>query len=160
MRYLTAEQIAQVVREQARPHRVQRPIGYRPGVGDYDETETFQAEKGPPLLPPPPVAQNQNSFALYPFTIANTSGQAGSVSILPQNLRRTLLLIQNQSDPLGTNATMYVNFAGAAQAHQGIALYAGWGVVFDLVCPSDAVAVFFDTATAQPGIIIEGSPRL
>lgn len=158
MRYLDPRNVAQLVQNQARP--ITRRNQVRP-LGDYSEDEVFLAPKGPPLVQAPPPPLNSNGFALYPFTSSNTSNGNGSVGILPQNLRRTLLLIQNQSDPLGTNATLYVNFGGgAAAAHQGIALYAGWGVVFDLVCPSDAIAVFFDTATPQPGIIIEGSPRL
>lgn len=168
-RLLRNQEVQQLVRD-LRPISARRPIGYGEGMppsralGDapsgYTEDEIFQAPKGPPLIAPAPAAVNSNSFALYPFSQSTSSGNGGSVTILPQNLRRVLLLIQNQSDPLGTNATMYVNFNGSAGRNQGIALYAGWGVVFDLVCPSDAVAVFMDSATVQPGIIIEGSPRL
>lgn len=141
------------------------PREIRAGLGDFDdtpytETSVFNSPTGilGQVLPPELTAQYKNrmSFNLFPFQIDNTQGTNGSVSILPANERRTFLLVQNQS----TSADLFVNFSGDAGLNMGLLLVPGVGVFFDIVCPYNAVAVYMDSATPEPGIVIEGAPQL
>lgn len=146
-----------------REQMAQRPVA---GLGDYgestpyDESEVFRAAtpgqlqvnaEGEPI--PDPFA-NPVSFTTYAFALSSTSGNAGSVQLLSYNGRRQLLLIQN----LSSGSDLFVNFGTAAGVDTALKLTNGAGVFFDEVCPNNAIFVFFNAATPQPGVIIEGSP--
>lgn len=131
------------------------------GINEYDETDAFRANANPgqlqtdvngALIPDP--YYNGVGFNTYTFATSNVSGNAGSVQLLALNQRRQLLLIQN----LSTASDLYVSFGLDASLLGGLLLAHGEGVIFDTVCPNNSVFVFFNSATNQPGIIIEGSP--
>lgn len=136
------------------------------GLGDYgessayDESQVFRAatpgnlqlnEEGQPLNDP---YANPISFTTYAFALSTASGNAGSVQLLSYNGRRQLLLVQN----LSSGSDLYVNFGTAAGVDTALKLTNGAGVFFDTVCPNNAIFVFFNSATPQAGVIIEGSP--
>lgn len=168
MQVATKIQLAQYLRAMNAPAAIRRAIG------DYGEgnSSTFPQEYGndgtafnaptaaalqsreiaAPGMSGPPV----QSFATYPFAISVTSGTNGAVSIIPSNPRRTLLLIQNQS----AAQDLYVNLSGDAGLNNGLLLVAGQGVFFDVVCPYNAVSVYFGAATNEPGVVIEGAPLM
>lgn len=114
--------------------------------------EVFTATQGSLAYSPnaaPPAAPNfvnYNTSFLAPFVIANTSTQ-----ILPQNNKRTLLLIQN----LSSSSDLYFALGGGASINNGILLAADQGIVFDSVCPTDSLNVFFNNASPQQGIVME-----
>jgi hypothetical protein len=94
---------------------------------------------------------NNTSFSTYPFAISQFEG---AVSILPQNPRRTALLIQNQS----ATEDLYINFSGDAAVGYGMLLGPEQGILFDQVVPNNSVSIFFDAATVERGVVIEGAP--
>jgi hypothetical protein len=108
----------------------------------YDESQVYNPERidigG---------YENKVTFNLIAFNIANTS-----TLIVPENLRRVFLAVQNQD----TAADLYVNFQNAASVAQGLKLVAGGNFVFDVVCPRDAIYAFFNNAAVKVGIAIEG----
>ncbi len=100
-----------------------------------------------PYQPPaPPDYRNYNTSFVAPFSAARTS-----IQILPQNNARTLLLIQNLS--ISTN--LYFNLGAGASVNNGVQLGAGQGIIFDNICPSDSLNIYFDNATAQLGVALE-----
>jgi hypothetical protein len=160
MQLISKRQALAYLREKRAPAAVIRALGeYSEDDANthnqdrYNERSVFYAPGGTEggfEIKNPPLIKNVNSFATYPFVIANTS-----FSILPANQKRSLLLVQNQS---GT-ADLYVNFSSDAGVNNGILLVAGAAVILDTVCPNNSVAVFFDSATNEPGIVIEGAPQ-
>lgn len=125
------------------------PSGYRDG--DVFNAATANALQARQYAPEQPFVANTQHAATYPFQIGTVQG---SQSILPANSRRSLLLVQNQS----TATNLFFNFAQDAGLNQGILLAPGVAVFFDYICPSDSVSVFFNNATAQPGLLCEVSP--
>lgn len=164
MQRATRQQVAQYLRAMKAP-----PALIAGALGNYGEgpgTATPQSQYGTEIFNAPtdqalqsralgqPTAAfvaNNNHFAPYPFAISSATG---SQTILPANSRRTFLLAQNQS----AADDFYFNFASDAGIGQGILLAPGVGVFFDIVCPSDSIAVFFNSATVQRGLLIEGAP--
>lgn len=96
--------------------------------------------------PAAPKYKNENRSFITSFSIANNSTQ-----ILPDNPRRTLLLIQN----LDATANLYFNLGSGASVFNGVRLEAGEGYVFDVACPADSLFVFFDSASNSSGIVLE-----
>lgn len=149
--------------------RIDAPLPIRRALGDYgtgdpnthnqpvyNERDVFYAPGGTSggvQIVKPPIIQNLNSFALYPFVIGVT-GLA--VQILPANSKRTLLIVQNQAS---SAATLYVNFSADAGTNLGIALTQGAGIILDTVCPNNSVSVFYAGGANQPGVVIEGAPQ-
>jgi len=91
-----------------------------------------------------PAAQlqwnNPTTAALVPIN-AGTSAQ---IPVLSLNYQRNLLIIQNNSTatPPDTTPVFYVSFNAAVPAPGfGLALAAGIGIVFDIICPRDSVFV-------------------
>lgn len=145
----------------------------RPGLGDYgespeeqgyDEAQIFRALENPGQLqvnsegqPIPDPNLNPISFTLYPFSISNTSGNGvGSVQLLSQNYRRQFLLVQN----LSAASDLYINFGSDAGLNTGVKLTFGTGIVFDQKVPNNSIFLFFNAATFEPGIVVEGAPTL
>lgn len=133
----------------------------------YSEDEVFSATSAPGQLRTDSTGNaitdpynNPLSVTPYAFTLNNVSPNGvgnGSVIILSQNIRRQFLIIQN----LSTGADLFVNFGTDAGPNRGLKLGAGEGVFFDQGdkgCPNNSVYVFFNTATLEPGIIMEGAP--
>ncbi len=160
MRILSQSQALAYLRQQKAPIEVRRALGdYQQddNVGQrtndvYDENSVFYApggSSGGVQITTPPIMQNINSFGGYPFVI----GQA-STTVLPQNMKRTLLLIQNQSPA----SNLYVNFSSDASPGNGILLTPGLGVFFDVNAPNNSISCFYDNITPQLGFIVEGSP--
>jgi hypothetical protein len=94
----------------------------------------------------PQIYLNTNTSYIAPFVTADTS-----TPVLPQNPLRKLLLVQN----LSLANDLYFSLGGGASVYNGVLLTAQQGVIFDIVCPSDSVNVFFDNATPQPGLVLE-----
>lgn len=115
-----------------------------------DPTGLFQGAPGgvltPTVAPAIPDFTNYNTSFLAPFSAGATSSQ-----VLPQNKKRTLLLIQN----LSLTANLFFSLGSGASVNNGIQLAASQGIVFDVACPNDSVNVFFDSSTVQLGIILE-----
>ncbi len=160
MRILSKHEALNYLRRQKMPIEVMRAFGdYQQddNVGQrtndvYDESQVFYAgggNQGGVQITPSPIMQNNNSFGGYPFVI----GQA-STTILPQNMKRTFLLVQNQSPA----SNLYVNFSSAASPGNGILLTPGLGVFFDVNAPNNSISCFYDNITPQLGFIVEGSP--
>lgn len=130
----------------------------------YDETDVFNGATGgtdtgfsiqaamssQPVGLPPMVQKNLNSFAVYPFAIGSADG---SRTILPYNPKRTILIAQNNS----TTDILYLNFSSDANL-TSLQLAVGVAVILDYTCPNNSISVFFNNATPQSGIIIEGAP--
>lgn len=124
------------------------PNTYGAGVFNAPSAAALQAREPAPVQP---FVANNTKFSAYFLQIGTAQG---SVNVLPSNNRRTLVLFQNQS----TATNMYINFAQDAGLNQGLLLAPGVGVFFDYVCPSDSINVFFNNATPQPGLVLEGAP--
>lgn len=139
------------------------------GNSPYDESDVFRGGSGTdsgysinaqtrlPQVIKPDIVLNLTSFATYPFALSRSSGNNGSVQIVPSNPRRTFLLVQNQD----TSADMYLNFSSGAAVGSGILLIAGQGIFFDTDkgTPNNSVFVFMNSATAAPGVVVEGAPQ-
>lgn len=162
MRILSKSEALNYLRRQKAPIEVRRAFGdYQEdeNVGlrtndVYDEERVFYAaggNQGGVQLVAPTIYQNNTSFSTYPFVIGTTQG---STQIVPQNLKRMWLLIQNQS----TASDMYVNFSSGAGVGNGIKLSFGVGIVIDVNVPNNSINVFFNNATPQAGVIVEGAP--
>jgi hypothetical protein len=161
MQRVTRHQALTYLQQHGAPRAVIQALGnYSEGDSNtfnqptYNEASVFHAPGGSDggvQIITPPVTRNVNSFATYPFVIG-----AAPITILPNNPRRSLLLVQNQS----ASDDLYVNFSADAGVNVGIMLVAGAGVFFDYVCPNNSVSVYFDSGSNQPGIIIEGAPQL
>lgn len=104
----------------------------------------------------------QNPCSAHTIPIAGNSG--GVLAVLTQNLKRNLLVIQNNSTATAPDAapTFYVGFGQIAQVGQGLGLPPGVGVVFDIVCPRNAVYITIgpqvntgNTVVVQ-GAVVEG----
>lgn len=142
-------------------------------VYPYNETDVFNPSSVmggtvsvPPTGPPPPVPappysaaqpvtmismpfgesdrlwSNPNTYAAVPIN----AGTTAIAAILAQNYRRSLLLIQNQSTATAvgdTPPTLYIGFNAQAQVGGSLALPPGIGIVFDIICPRDAIFVAF-----------------
>lgn len=125
--------------------------GHHPG---YSESQVFRSEVNPEgqtqrFVQEAPVIRNRNAFTMYPFSIFNTP-----VYILPSNERRNFLLIQNQS----AASDLYFNLSGDAGVNVGVLLVPGAGVFFDVVCPYNGLSIIMDSATNEPGCVVEGAP--
>ncbi len=162
MRILSKPEALRYLRQQKMPIEVMRAFGdYQQddNVGQrtndvYDESSVFYAgggNQGGVTLTQPTVYQNNTSFSVYPFVIGTAQG---SVQIVPQNLKRMWLLIQNQS----AASNLYVNFSSGANVGNGILLAFGQGIVIDVNVPNNSVNVFFNNATPQAGVLVEGAP--
>lgn len=99
---------------------------------------------------------NPTTFASVPIN-ASTNTQT---PILAQNYQRNALIIQNGS--LATVAgdvapTLYVGFNAQPQVGGALALPPGVGVVFDIICPRDAIFIAFGPFTNTGGsVVIQG----
>ena len=104
MRVVTRQQALNFLRQQKTPIEVMRAFGdYQqdPSVGVrtsdvYDESTVFYAgggKQGGVQLTEPTLYKNNTSFSVYPFVIGTAQG---SVQIVPPNLKRVWVLIQNQ----------------------------------------------------------------
>lgn len=96
----------------------------------------------------------QNPCSTHTIPISGNSG--GALAILTQNLKRNLLVIQNNSTATSPDAapTFYIGFGQLAQIGQGMALPPGVGVVFDIVCPRDAVYLTIGPAVNSGGTVV------
>lgn len=156
MKHANRNEVAAYLRNLNAPERIIR--GALGEYGEYSEDTVFNssagrlAEQRTSIEMPP---RSRVSFTCYVFHTSNTSGNNGSVQILPSNDRRQFLLVQNQAASGGGN--LYVNFSGDAGLNIGIQLVPGGGVFFDYVCPYNAVAIYFDSATVLSGVIVEGA---
>lgn len=158
--------------------RTGAPVGLRQALGDYSEDDRNTFNRPPyneqdvfnggaggtdagvsvqaamtqgAIGVPPMIQKNIISYALYPFAIGTGNG---AVTILPYNAKRTLLIIQNQS----AADDLYVNFGSDASVNSGLILAAGVGLVLDTSPPNNSISVFYNNATPQGGVIIEGAP--
>ncbi len=162
MRIVSKTQALAYLRQQKTPIEVLRAFGdYQQddNVGQrtndvYDETQVFYAgggNQGGVQLVAPTVYQNNTSFSAYPFVVGSVQG---TVQIVPQNLKRMWLLIQNQS----AANNLWVNFSSGASPGNGLLLAFGQGIVIDVNVPNNSINVFFDNPTPQQGVVIEGAP--
>lgn len=123
----------------------------------YNESEVFQGTNTEGQMmggaQTRPMYRNNTYASLYPFSISSSDG---SVAILPSNERRTMLVVQNQSE----TDNLFFNLSGEAGENIGILLAPGAGIIFDVICPNNAVQVFMSAATNQPGIVLEAAPTL
>jgi len=145
----------------------------------------------PPPPPPPPAAAPSGSVAaqiagaitqsMPPVAVPNGTAlwknptvatgiplsPANSGLVLPANIKRNLLIIQNTSVAAAgagnTAPTLYVNFGAAATAASALAFTAGQGIVLDYIVPRNEIYVLFaggsGTFTAS-GVIQQGSHTL
>jgi hypothetical protein len=104
----------------------------------------------------------QNPCTTHSIPISANSG--GVLAILTQNLKRNLLIIQNNSTATSPDAapTFYISFGQLAQQGQGLGLPPGVGIVLDIICPRDAVYLSIgpsiDTggSVVTQGVVVEG----
>jgi hypothetical protein len=115
------------------------PPGLAPGAGagGYAPTPAPYA----PADPNSPLKwSNPNTVSIVPILASTPANQP----VLSLNYQRTLLVIQNNSTANSPDTTpiFYVNFnAQVSSAGLGLALAAGIGIVFDIICPRDSVYV-------------------
>lgn len=128
------------------------PNTLRPPVV-YSEREVFRSGTTISRDVPTVLTPNRINFLVTPFSQALASG---SQQILPANELRQFLMVQNQS----TVAIMYVNFGVSAGINVGIQLYPAQGIILDTVVPANAVYIFVDNATNEPGAVVEGALTL
>lgn len=104
----------------------------------------------------------QNPCATHSIPLSANSG--GVLAILTQNLKRNLLIVQNNSTATAPDAApvFYVSFGQLAQIGQGLGLPPGVGIVLDIICPRDAVYLTIgpsidtgDSVVVQ-GVVVEG----
>lgn len=123
-----------------------------PQEPQYNDEEVFAPPRGNDGIgfstpPQAVVSANGVPYTLYPFVLNATA------QILPGNQRRAILIVQNQS----AADDLYINFGQGAGVNFGLLLPAGEGLILDEVPPTDQIFAFFDSATPQSGIVIEGS---
>jgi len=107
------------------------------GQGGYAPTPAPYA----PSDPNSPVPWTNPCTASIVPILASTPA---NVPVLSLNYQRNLLVLQNNSTATSPDTTpiFYINFnAQVASAGLGIALAAGIGIVFDIICPRDSVYV-------------------
>lgn len=123
----------------------------------YSEEEVFTGTSTEGMqaggAQPRPFFRNNTYATLYPFSF---SRDRGSVSLIPANERRVLLIIQNQA--ASGDGVLYVNFGNAAKPQIGLQLTEGAGIIIDYQCPANAIYVYMDADDNQPGVIIEAAP--
>lgn len=88
------------------------------------------------------VVQWQNPTTLQSVPIL--AAQSATNPVLSLNLKRNLLLIQNNSSATGagnTAPTFYVGFNSQAQVGLSLALAPGAGILYDIICPRDSVFI-------------------
>ncbi len=162
MQILSKAQALNYLRSQKMPIEIMRAFGdYQQdsNVGQrtndvYDESSVFYAgggNQGGVQITQPIIYANNTSFSTYPFVIGTAQG---STQIVPQNLKRMWLLVQNQS----AASNLYINFSSGASVGNGILLGFGQGIVIDVNVPNNSVNIFFNNATPQPGVLVEGAP--
>ena len=84
--------------------------------------------------------QNPTTVQGVPIVAATPA----NIPVLSLNLKRNLLLIQNNSTATGagnTAPTFYVSFNSQAQVGLSLALLPGGGVLYDIICPRDSVYI-------------------
>jgi hypothetical protein len=104
----------------------------------------------------------QNPCATHSIPVSEDSG--GVLAILTQNLKRNLLIIQNNSTATAPDAApiFYISFGQLAQQGQGLGLPPGVGIVLDIICPRDAVyltigpSVDTGSSVVTQGVVVEG----
>ena len=97
-----------------------------------------------------------NTRVTVPVTFSPSfASTQGSVQVLAQNELRASLTIQNLAPASATTAYLYYSFGTDAGPNQGVALGPGKGVILDVVCPTGALFVYMDDATARPLTIME-----
>lgn len=104
----------------------------------------------------------QNPCATHSIPVSEDSG--GVLAILTQNLKRNLLIIQNNSTATSPDAapTFYISFGQLAQQGQGLGLPPGVGIVLDIICPRDAVyltigpSIDTGSSVVTQGVVVEG----
>ena len=116
---------------------------------DYALEDVFRGGSGAPVMPAPPAPfayANVNSFSLVPFSTGLTS-----ITVLPANLQRTILIAQN----LDASANMFINFDNGASPTVGVKLGPGGAVIFDVICPNNSISAAFDTTGSHFGIMAQ-----
>lgn len=82
-----------------------------------------------------------------PTTVQSVPILAGTPSntpVLSLNLKRNLLIIQNNSTATGAGNTapnFYVGFNSQAQVGLSLTLLPGGGILYDIICPRDSVYI-------------------
>jgi hypothetical protein len=104
-----------------------------------------------PVNPPPTgvYVNPSNRFNIMPFS--QVSGV--SIQFLQKNLKRSMLIIQNQS----TANNLWYNFGQPAAVNVCQFLVAGQTIGYDVTCPSDAVYIYFDGTGNNAGVIQEAT---
>lgn len=128
------------------PNTLQPPVA-------YSEREVFRSGTTIARDIPTVLIPNRINFLVTPFSQALANG---SPQVLPANELRRFLMVQNQS----TVAIMYVNFGVSASVNVGLQLYPAQALIFDTIVPANAVYVFVDNATNEPGAVVEGALTL
>lgn len=105
-------------------------------------------------------------------TLGTTGGNIGSVvanniplPVLQLNYQRNCLIIQNQSTATAPDTTpiFYVDFNKQPSLLGSLALPAGLGILFDYICPRDAVFISFGpftdggSTTVIAGMVVQGT---
>jgi hypothetical protein len=104
----------------------------------------------------------QNPCSAHSIPISGNSG--GVLAVLTQNLKRNLLVIQNNSTATSPDQApvFYIGFGQLASVGQGLGLAPGIGIVLDIITPRDAVyltigpAVNTGGSVVTQGVVIEG----
>lgn len=100
--------------------------------------------------------QNPTTFAAVPISVA-TAG--ATLTIFTANAKRNFLLVQNNCISGGTGDVtpiFFINFNQAALSNLSLALPAGQGIAFDVICPRDSVTLLMGTFTNTSGLMIFG----
>lgn len=99
-------------------------------------------------------------------TVPINSNSGGALAILTSNLKRNILILQNNSNATATGdvpPTFFFGFGQIATVNQSIALPPGVGIVLDIVCPRDAIYLtigpFTNTGASVTifGVAVEGA---
>lgn len=104
--------------------------------------------------------RNPTTASLVPI-LASTPG---NLPVLSLNYQRNLLIVQNNSTATApdTTPTFFINFnTPVPAAGFGLALTAGVGIVFDIICPRDSVFVLQagggGGTLVVAGVVIQGT---
>jgi hypothetical protein len=104
--------------------------------------------------------RNPTTAAIVPILASTPANQP----VLSLNYQRNLLIVQNNSTATSPDTTpiFYINFnAQVASAGLGIALAAGIGIVFDIICPRDSVYLLQvgggGASLVVAGVVVQGT---
>lgn len=119
-------------------------------------TDTSNPLRAPGRRPGQPLPRMSNAPDNFRNrTVVNTTpiqlvAGAAAVRVLPNNERRTGLIIQNKD----TTADLFIGFGNAADANS-FALKAGVSILLDFTCPAGEVYAF--SASAIQAVFVEMS---